>query len=94
MSHISPPAGRKIPDFFTKMLHKVQHFCEKEKKSTMLLQVMLLFGGSNTWFERPPRNLCQLHKLRRPLRTELFASGRVEDFILFHKTYAPCAYVL
>jgi hypothetical protein len=31
-----PPARRKIPCFFTKMLHKVQHFCEKDKKSTML----------------------------------------------------------
>jgi hypothetical protein len=28
---ISPPAGQKIPFFFTKMLYKVQHFCEKEK---------------------------------------------------------------
>jgi hypothetical protein len=27
----SPPAGWKIPFFFTKMLHNVQHFCEKEK---------------------------------------------------------------
>jgi hypothetical protein len=34
----SPPAGRKIPFFFTKMLHNVQHFCNKEKTSTMLPQ--------------------------------------------------------
>jgi len=40
----SPPAGRKIPFFFTKMLHKVQHFCEKDKDSTMLPQAFLTFG--------------------------------------------------
>jgi hypothetical protein len=34
----SPPAGRKIPFFFTKILHDVQNFCEKEKMSTMLPQ--------------------------------------------------------
>jgi O-antigen ligase len=28
----SPPAGWKIPFFFTKILHKVQNFCEKEKE--------------------------------------------------------------
>ena len=27
----SPPAGRKIPCFFTNMLHCVQHVCEKDK---------------------------------------------------------------
>jgi hypothetical protein len=27
----SPPAGRKIPFFFTKFLHYVQKFCEKGK---------------------------------------------------------------
>jgi len=43
---------------FPKKLHFVQHFWEKEKKRTMLPQAMLLFGGSNTWFERPPRNSC------------------------------------
>jgi len=29
-----------------------------KKKSTMLPQAILLFGRSNAWFERPPRNLC------------------------------------
>jgi hypothetical protein len=29
---ISPPAGRKIPFFFTKILHFVQNFCEKDQK--------------------------------------------------------------
>jgi hypothetical protein len=41
----SPPAGRKIPFFFTKMLHNVQHFCEKEKKCPMLPQAILPFTG-------------------------------------------------
>jgi hypothetical protein len=41
----SPPAGRKIPIFFTKILHKVQNFCEKDKKRTMLPQAILLFTG-------------------------------------------------
>jgi hypothetical protein len=41
----SPPAGRKLPFFFTKMLHKVQHFCEKDEQSTMLPQAILLFTG-------------------------------------------------
>jgi hypothetical protein len=31
--------------FFTKMLHFVQHFCEKDKKSTMLPQAMLPCTG-------------------------------------------------
>jgi hypothetical protein len=41
----SPPAGRKIPCFFTKMLHVVQHFCEKETERTMLPQAILAFPG-------------------------------------------------
>jgi hypothetical protein len=28
----APPAGWKIPFFFTKILHFVQNFCEKENK--------------------------------------------------------------
>jgi hypothetical protein len=40
-----PPAGWKIPFFFTKMLHRVQHFCEKDKMCTMLPQAILPFTG-------------------------------------------------
>jgi hypothetical protein len=40
-----PPAGRKIPCFFTKKLHKVQLFCEKDKNSTMLPQAILPCTG-------------------------------------------------
>jgi len=41
----SPLVGWKIPFFFTKMLHNVQHFCEKDKKCTMLPQAILPFTG-------------------------------------------------
>jgi hypothetical protein len=41
----SPPAGWKIPFFFIKMLHAVQHFYEKDKKNTMLPQAILPFTG-------------------------------------------------
>jgi len=41
----APPAGRKIPFFFTNMLHKVQHVCEKDKNSPMLPQAILPFTG-------------------------------------------------
>jgi hypothetical protein len=39
------PAGRKIPCFFTKMLHNVQHFCEKDKTCPMLPQANRAFIG-------------------------------------------------
>jgi hypothetical protein len=41
----APPAGRKILFFFTKMLHIVQHFREKDKKYTMLPPASLPFTG-------------------------------------------------
>jgi hypothetical protein len=41
----SPPVGWKIPFFFIKILHAVQNFYEKEKKSTMLPQAILPFTG-------------------------------------------------
>jgi len=42
----SPPAGWKIPGFFIKMLHCVQHFYEKAKTSTMLPQADYTVIGS------------------------------------------------
>jgi len=41
----SPPAGWKIPFFFTKILHKVQNFREKEKTSTTLPQAICVSSG-------------------------------------------------
>jgi len=46
------------------MLHAVQHFYEKDKKSTMLPQAKLAFTWSNVRFECSPRNLCKLQELR------------------------------
>jgi hypothetical protein len=37
--------GGRFHIFFTKILHYVQNFCEKEKKCTMLPQAMLPFTG-------------------------------------------------
>jgi hypothetical protein len=52
----SPPAGRNGICFFTEILHKVQNFCEKEKRSTMLPQAKRAFTGCFTRFDEPPRN--------------------------------------
>jgi hypothetical protein len=53
-------SGRaEVSIFFTKNLHCVQIFCEKEN-STMLPQAMLPFIGSNARFDETPRNSYQL----------------------------------
>jgi hypothetical protein len=54
----SPPAGRKSPFFFTKILHKVQNFGEKDKQRTMLPQANRAFIRSNARFEHAPRTSC------------------------------------
>ncbi len=41
----SLPAGRKIPCFLTKLLHSVQHFCQKDKTCPMLPQAILPCTG-------------------------------------------------
>jgi len=53
---MSPPAGWKSPFFFTKNLHNVQIFCEKQK-STMLPQAKPAFRLA------PVRN--RLHRVSR-----------------------------
>jgi hypothetical protein len=51
---MSPPGGWKISFFFTKKLHKVQLFCEKEK-STMLPQAKSAFSLGTRLKQAAPR---------------------------------------
>ena len=74
---ISPPAGRKIPCFCTKHLHKVQHFGAKDQKVPCCRRRIGLPSGEtpglNTHrvtrvsltarFEYAPRNFCQFTQL-------------------------------
>ncbi len=46
--------------FFTKNFHKVQMFCEKDKKSTMLPQAEPFCIGANARFATLLRRFCYL----------------------------------
>jgi hypothetical protein len=53
------PAGVKIPCFFTKSLHKVQTFCEKDKRVPRCRRRIGLSSDEMGPFGHAPRNSCE-----------------------------------
>jgi hypothetical protein len=51
--------GGTFSVFFTKKIHNVNFFCEKDRSSTMLPQANRTFIGLTAWFEQPPRKSCK-----------------------------------
>ncbi len=85
---VSPPAGRKIPFFFTQMLHRVQYLCEKEKNVPCCRRRFCRSGLAPGWSGHLDHEHHEMSEIRETVNADIdqviphfvgdIASGRAE----------------